>query len=147
MAGSINKVILVGNLGKDPESRQTQSGHTLTRFGLATSERWSDKSGERQERTTWHNIKAWGKLGELCGNYLRKGSKVYVEGRLETREDDQGRKFTDVVANDVVFLESRGSSSASTSSNPSPSPKQPATAGSAWGQTTTDAWGDSWGNS
>ena len=147
MAGSINKVILVGNLGKDPESRQTQSGHTLTRFGLATSERWSDKSGERQERTTWHNIKAWGKLGELCGNYLRKGSKVYVEGRLETREDDQGRKFTDVVANDVVFLETRGSSSASTSTNPSPSPKQPATAGSSWGQTTTDAWGGGWGNS
>jgi len=147
MAGSINKVILVGNLGKDPESRQTQSGHTLTRFGLATSERWSDKSGERQERTTWHNIKAWGKLGELCGNYLRKGSKVYVEGRLETREDDQGRRFTDVVANDVVFLETRGSSSASSSSNPSPSPKQPATAGSSWGQTTTDAWGGGWGNS
>jgi single-strand DNA-binding protein len=147
MAGSINKVILVGNLGKDPESRQTQSGHTLTRFGLATSERWSDKSGERQERTTWHNIKAWGKLGELCGNYLRKGSKVYVEGRLETREDDQGRKFTDVVANDVVFLETRGSSSASSVSNPSPSPKQPATAGDAWGQTTTDAWGGGWGNS
>ena len=139
MAGSINKVILVGNLGKDPESRQTQSGHTLTRFGLATSERWSDKGGQRQERTTWHNIKAWGKLGELCGNYLRKGSKVYVEGRLETREDDQGRKFTDIVANDVVFLDSKGGSS-----NPSPSPKQPATAGSAWGQTTTDAWGDSW---
>ena len=147
MAGSINKVILVGNLGKDPESRTTNTGHTLTRFGLATSERWSDKSGERQERTTWHNIKAWGKLGELCGNYLRKGSKVYIEGRLETREDDQGRKFTDVVANDVVFLDARGSSSPSTSSNPSPSPKQPATAGSSWGQTTTDAWGGSWGNS
>ena len=147
MAGSINKVILVGNLGKDPESRTTNTGHTLTRFGLATSERWSDKSGQRQERTTWHNVKAWGKLGELCNSYLRKGSKVYIEGKLETREDDQGRKFTDVVANDVVFLETKGSSSASTSSNPSPSPAQPATAGDAWGQTTTTAWGDSWGNS
>tara|TARA_R100000388_G_scaffold91465_1_gene73538 strand:+ start:260 stop:691 length:432 start_codon:yes stop_codon:yes gene_type:complete len=141
MAGSINKVILVGNLGKDPESRTTNTGHTLTRFGLATSERWSDKSGQRQERTTWHNVKAWGKLGELCNNYLRKGSKVYIEGRLETREDDQGRKFTDVVANDVVFLETKGGSSSSASSNQSPSPKLPASPSDSWGATVTDAWG------
>jgi single-strand DNA-binding protein len=147
MAGSINKVILVGNLGKDPESRQTQSGHTLTRFGLATSERWSNREGERQERTTWHNVKAWGKLGEICASYLRKGSKVYVEGKLQTREDDQGRKFTDIVADEIVFLEAKGGSSPSTSSNSSPSPKQPAKAGDAWGQTTTNAWGDSWGSS
>lgn len=139
---SINKVILVGNLGQEPESRTTNTGHTLTRFGVATSERWNTKAGEKQEKTTWHNVKAWGKLGELCNNYLRKGSKVYVEGRIEVREDDQGRKFTDIVANQVVFLDAKGGSS-----NPSPSPKQPATAGSAWGQTTTNAWGDSWGNS
>jgi len=146
MAGSVNRVILIGNLGKDPESRQTQSGHNLTRFGIATSERWV-KDGATQERTEWHNIKAWGKLGENCQRFLSKGSKVYVDGRLESREDDQGRKFIDVVANDVIFLERPNrTAQAEPSSSPSPSPQQPAVATDSWGKTTTDAWGGGgWG--
>ena len=105
MAGSINKVILVGNLGRDPESRETSNGKTLCRFSLATSDRWTDREGQQQERTVWHNVKCWAGLANLCQQHLRKGSKVYVEGRLESREDEQGRKFWDVVAQDVVFLD------------------------------------------
>ena len=106
MAGSINKVTLVGNLGRDPEAKQTTSGKTLCRFSLATSERWTDKSsGQQQERTEWHSIKCWGGLANLCQQHLRKGAKVYVEGRLQSREDEQGRKFWDVIAADVVFLD------------------------------------------
>lgn len=107
---SINKVVLVGNLGRDPENRQTQNGRTITTFSVATSERWTDKQGERQERTEWHNIKAFGSLADICARFLRRGSKVYVEGRLESREvvdqsSGQSRRFWDVVASDVVFLD------------------------------------------
>ena len=87
MAGSVNKVILVGNLGKDPEVHNTQAGSKIVSFTLATSETWTDKaSGERKERTEWHRVVVWGKLAELCGKYLAKGRQVYVEGRLTTRE-------------------------------------------------------------
>jgi|DEB0MinimDraft_6_1074348.scaffolds.fasta_scaffold76899_2 single-strand DNA-binding protein len=126
MAGSINKVTLVGNLGRDPEAKTTTSGKTLCRFSLATSERWTDKAGQQQERTEWHSIKCWGGLAALCQQYLRKGAKVYVEGRLSSREDDQGRKFWDVVASDVVFLSKRDSAPEST-----PAPNEPA---NSWGQ-------------
>ena len=93
MAG-VNKAILIGNLGRDPELRYTQSGQAVASFTLATSESWTDKSGERKERTEWHRISAWGKVGELCAQYLSKGRTVYVEGRIQTRdwEDKEGNK-------------------------------------------------------
>jgi single-strand DNA-binding protein len=109
MAGGINKVILIGNLGADPEVRFTPSGQAVANFRIATSESWTDKnSGQKQERTEWHRIVVWGKLGELCGEYLKKGRQCYVEGRLQTREwtDKENKKnyTTEVVANTVQFL-------------------------------------------
>ena len=105
MAYAVNKVILLGNLGKDPEVRYTQSGKAVTSFSLATSER-AGRDGN--ERTEWHNIVAWDKLAELCGRLVRKGNKVYVEGRLQTREytdrDGNKRWSTEVVAREMVFL-------------------------------------------
>jgi single-strand DNA-binding protein len=107
MAG-INKVIVVGNLGKDPEMRHTPQGQAVTNFSVATSESWNDKSGQKQERTEWHRIVVWGKLGELCAKYLSKGRQVYVEGKLQTRqwEDKEGQKryTTEIVASTVQFL-------------------------------------------
>ena len=83
----VNKAILVGNLGRDPEIRYTASGMAVANFTIATSEKWKDKnSGEMQERTEWHRIVAWGKLGEICGEYLAKGRQVYIEGRIQTRQ-------------------------------------------------------------
>lgn len=112
MAGGVNKVILIGNLGIDPEVRYTQGGAAVANFRIATSENWVDKSGQKQERTEWHRIVVWGKQAELCGEYLSKGRQVYVEGRLQTREwtDKENRKqyTTEVVANQVVFLSSPG---------------------------------------
>ncbi len=111
MAG-INKVILIGNLGGDPEVRYTPSGSAVATFNIATSEEWKDKdSGEKKERTEWHRIVAWNKLGEICGEYLSKGRQVYVEGRLQTRswEDRDGNKryTTEIVAATVQFLGGR----------------------------------------
>ena len=112
MAGSgVNKVILVGNLGKDPEVRYTPGGQAVANFTIATNENWTDKQGQKQERTEWHRIVVWGKVAELCGEYLSKGRQVYIEGRLQTREwtNKEGAKqyTTEVVANPVggvVFL-------------------------------------------
>lgn len=108
----VNKVILIGNLGRDPEIRYTQGGQPVANFTLATNERWTGKDGERQERTEWHKIVVWGKQAELCAEYLSKGRKVYLEGRLQTRdwEDKDGNKrwTTEIVANTVQFLGSRG---------------------------------------
>jgi single-strand DNA-binding protein len=105
---SVNKVILIGNLGRDPELRYTQGGQAVANFTLATSERFANKSGEQQERTEWHRIVAWGKTGELCAQYLSKGRSVYIEGRLQTREweDKEGHKrsTTEIVAQNVTFL-------------------------------------------
>jgi single-strand DNA-binding protein len=105
---SVNKVILVGNLGADPEVRYTQGGEPVCELRLATSEQWTDKAGARQERTEWHTISAWGKTAELCGQYLAKGRSVYVEGSLRTREyvDKEGvnRKAWEVRADKVTFL-------------------------------------------
>jgi single-strand DNA-binding protein len=107
MAG-VNKAILIGNLGSDPELRHTQNGQGVATFNIATSENWTDKNGERQERTEWHRIVAWGKTGELCAQYLSKGRTVYIEGRIQTRdwEDKDGikRYTTEIVANTVQFL-------------------------------------------
>jgi len=114
MAG-INKVILIGRLGSDPEVRYTPSGVAVANFNIATSEEWKDKdSGEKKERTEWHRIVAWRRLGEICGEYLSKGKQVYIEGRLQTRdwEDRDGNKryTTEIVATDVQFLGARDSS-------------------------------------
>lgn len=125
MAG-VNKVILIGNLGKDPELRKTTNGNSVASFSLATTERWSDKSGERQDKTEWHNIVAWGKLGELANQYLKKGRSAYVEGRLTTRtwDDKDGKKNykTEVIANQIQFLGGSGD----TSNRDSFQPGQPA---------------------
>ena len=111
MAGGVNKVILIGNLGADPEVRFTPGGQAVANFRIATSDTWTDKNGQKQERTEWHRIVVWGKLAELCGEYLKKGRQCYVEGRLQTREwtDKENRKnyTTEVVANSVTFLGGR----------------------------------------
>ena len=107
MAG-VNKVILVGNLGRDPELRYTQNGQAVANFTLATSESWTDKSGEKAERTEWHRIVTWGKLAEMCAQYLSKGRTVYIEGRLQTRDwedrDGNKRQTTEINAGTVQFL-------------------------------------------
>lgn len=112
MAGSVNKVILVGRLGKDPEMRFTPSGKAVTNFSMATSEYWSDAGGERQERTEWHKIVLWGKVAEVAAKLLSKGKQVYVEGRLQTREwEDQsgGKRYTtEIVANQMQILSDKG---------------------------------------
>jgi single-strand DNA-binding protein len=112
MARGINKVIILGNLGKDPELKYTTSGQPVTNFTVATNERWKDKNGETQEKTEWHNIVAWARLAEIANQYLTKGSQVYIEGRLQTRswDDKEGKKHytTEIVASDMVMLGGRG---------------------------------------
>lgn len=107
----VNRVLLVGRLGRDPEMRYTTSGTPVANFSVATSERWNSQSGERQERTEWHNIVVWSKLAEICNQYLTKGRLVYIEGRLQTREwedrDGNKRRTTEVVASDMRMLGSR----------------------------------------
>ena len=109
MARGINKVILIGNLGRDPQTRYTQDGRAVTNFSIATSESWKDKqSGEQQERTEWHNIVCFARLGEIAGEYLRKGSKVYIEGRLQTRKytdkDGVEKYSTEIVADRMQLI-------------------------------------------
>ena len=109
----INKVILVGNLGKDPEVRYMPSGGAVTNITLATSETWKDKNtGQQQEKTEWHRVVLFGRLGEIAGEYLRKGSQVFIEGRLQTRkwqdQSGQDRYTTEIVANEMQMLGSRG---------------------------------------
>jgi single-strand DNA-binding protein len=108
---SLNKVMLIGNLGRDPEVRFTPDGSPVASFSIATSEAWTDKNGTRQERTEWHNIVAWNKLADLAKRYLTKGRPVYVEGRIRTREwddrDGNKRRTTEIVATQMVLLGSR----------------------------------------
>ena len=118
MARGINKVILIGNLGNDPETRYTQSGSAVTNLSLATSETWKDKqTGQPQERTEWHRVVFFNRLAEIAGEYLRKGSKVYIEGSLRTRkwqdQSGQDRYTTEIVANEMQMLDSRGGGQAS----------------------------------
>lgn len=105
---SVNKVILIGNLGKDPEFKYTPGGQPVATFSIATTERYADKSGQRQEKTEWHNIVVWGKLAELANQYLKKGRSAYIEGRLTTRswDDKDGNKRykTEIVGNTIQFL-------------------------------------------
>ena len=108
----VNRVILVGRLGRDPEMRYTGSGTPVANFSLATNERWNDQNGGRQERTEWHNIVVWSKLAEICNQYLSKGQLVSIEGRLQTREwndrDGNKRRTTEVVASGMQMLSPRG---------------------------------------
>lgn len=120
---SLNKVMIIGHLGSDPELRHTTSGHSVTRFNVATNEYWKSKTGEQNEKTEWHRIVAWGRLGEICHQHLSKGRQVYIEGRLQTRswEDNQNVKkySTEIIASTVQFLganEQKSMSSTSTSS-------------------------------
>lgn len=108
MASGVNKVILIGRLGNDPEIRYTSNGGAVANFNVATNDSWTDKAGVKQERTEWHKIVVWGKLGELCGQYLSKGRQAFIEGRLQTREwtdkDNNKRYTTEIVAQNVQFL-------------------------------------------
>jgi single-strand DNA-binding protein len=111
--GSVNKVILIGNLGADPEVRYTPGGSAVANIRLATTEQWRDRSsGENQEHTEWHRVALFGKLGEIAGQYLRKGAKVYIEGKIRTRkwqgQDGQDRYSTEIVADQMQMLDSRG---------------------------------------
>jgi len=111
MAGSVNKAIIIGNLGADPEVRTTQSGQTVATLSVATSENFTDKQGQRQERTEWHRVVLWNKLAELAQRYLQKGRKVYIEGQIRTRswEDQQtGQKkyTTEIIGREMTFLDS-----------------------------------------
>jgi single-strand DNA-binding protein len=109
---SVNRAIIVGNLGRDPEVRYTTGGQPVANFTVATNDRWTDKAGQPQERTEWHRIVVWGKQAENCGQYLKKGRSVYIEGRIQTREwtnkDGQKQYTTEIVANQVQFLGGRG---------------------------------------
>ncbi|MFU8830668.1 MAG: single-stranded DNA-binding protein [Wenzhouxiangella sp.] len=116
MARGINKVILIGNLGADPETRHTAGGNAVTTLSVATSESWRDRqSGDMQEKTEWHKVVMFSKLAEIAGEYLRKGSKVYIEGRLQTRKwqdkDGNDRWTTEIVANEMQMLDSKGGGS------------------------------------
>ena len=117
----VNKAIIVGNLGRDPELRFTASGRAVAKFPVATSERWTDQDGQKQERTEWHNIVVWGKQAETCGQYLSKGRQVYVEGGIRTRsyDDKDGNKryITEIVARDVRFLGGAGGGGGARSSD------------------------------
>lgn len=108
----LNKATLIGNLTRDPESRTTPNGATVTTFGLATNLVWTDAAGQRQKRAEFHNIVAWRKLGEICAQYLRKGHKVYIEGRIQYREwqaqDGSKKNRTEVVADNMIMLDARG---------------------------------------
>ena len=130
MAG-INKVILVGHLGRDPELRYTQSGQPVANFTLATSESYSKRDGEREERTEWHRIVAWGRLAEICAEYLSKGRQIYIEGRIQTREweDREGekRRTTEIVAREMQMLGRRGETNTSYNDSQAPATDTPAT--------------------
>ena len=139
---SVNKVILVGRLGKDPETRYMPSGEAVTNATLATSENWKDKTGEKQEKTEWHNLVFYRRLAEIAGEYLKKGSQVYIEGKLQTRKwqtkEGQDRYTTDIVVNEMTMLGGKSSgssnfevvekSSESEQSSSAPAAKRPAPA-------------------
>ena len=130
MAAGVNKVILIGNLGRDPELRYTQQGTAVANFTLATNETWTSREGKREERTEWHRIVAWGKTAELCSQYLAKGRNVYIEGRIQTREwenkEGQKQKTTEIVAQTVQFLGGRGGEGGGRSGGSKEDPPPPA---------------------
>jgi single-strand DNA-binding protein len=133
MAKSLNRVMLIGNLGKDPELRYTTSGVAMATFSLATNESWKDQDGNLQERTEWHNIVAWKKLAEICGEWLKKGKKIYVEGRIQTRSYDDkntgAKKYmTEIVADNIIMLDSKSAGEGGQSSAGAVSEAAPAQA-------------------
>ncbi|MBU1019487.1 single-stranded DNA-binding protein [Patescibacteria group bacterium] len=117
MAYALNKVQIIGNLTRDPELRQTPNGNSVCGLGIATNSVWKDQNGEKQERAEFHNVVCWGKLAEIAGQYLKKGSKVYIEGRLQTRDwtgDDGVKRYrTEIVAENLIMLDSRGGEASS----------------------------------
>ena len=125
MANGVNKAIVIGHLGADPELRHTPGGASVCNFSIATNESWTDKSGEKQERTEWHRIVVWGRMADACAKHLSKGRPVYVEGRLQTRkwDDKEGvtRYLTEIVAQHVQFLGSGGNGSRRDDDAPPPS--------------------------
>ncbi len=116
MAFSLNRAQVIGNVTKDPEVRQTPSGQSVSSFSVATNSSWTDKMGNRQEKAEFHNIVAWGKLAEICGQYLKKGRKVYVDGRMQTRdwegEDGVKRYRSEIVAENLILLDRAGAPAA-----------------------------------
>tara|TARA_B100001250_G_C19577348_1_gene690378 strand:+ start:199 stop:666 length:468 start_codon:yes stop_codon:yes gene_type:complete len=131
---SLNKVMLIGRLGQDPEIRYTQSGSAVANVNIATNDYWTDKKGEKQERTEWHSLVLWGKLADLAQSYLKKGSQIYIEGRIQTRdwEDEQSQKHykTEIVVTTIQFLDTKMSENitpqeySSTQENPSTSSQE-----------------------
>ncbi len=140
----LNKAMLIGNLGGDPEIRYTQAGAPVATFTVATTERWTDKEGQKQETTEWHRVVAWRRLAEICGEYLHKGSRVYIEGKIQTRkwQDQNGndRYTTEIVARDMQMLSPKGSSTGGDSGGYSqpPIPEPPAGGGFSGGETGDD---------
>jgi len=127
---NLNKAMLIGNVTRDPEVRTTPNGTSVTSFSVATNFVWTDANGEKQERAEFHNIVAWRKLAEICGQYLHKGSKIYLEGRLQTRswDDQSGNKkyITEIIAENMIMLDSKGNSNVNTT-NQAPAPQQDTT--------------------
>lgn len=130
MSRGLNKVMLIGNLGNDPETRYTQGGAAVTSIGIATNETWKDKqTGEKQERTEWHNVTFFGRLAEVAGEYLRKGSKVYVEGQLRTNsweKDGQKHYKTEIIASEMQMLDSKGQGGGAPGGQQKPPPQRAA---------------------
>ena len=133
---SVNKVILIGNLGRDPEIRYMPSGDALATLNIATTDTWKDKSGEKQERTEWHRVSMFGRLAEIAGEYLKKGSQVYIEGRLQTRKytdkDGVEKYSTEIVANEMKMLGGRGAAGGTADMDSAPAPRassRPASSG------------------
>ncbi|MFH0951399.1 MAG: single-stranded DNA-binding protein [bacterium] len=126
---NLNKAMIIGNLTRDPEIRQTGTGQSVASFAVATNLVWTDQSGQQQKKVEYHNIVAWRKLAEICGRYLKKGSKVYVEGRLQTRDwsgtDGVKRYTTEIVMDNMIMLDSRGTGTGN-NFQPAPAPNQPA---------------------
>lgn len=134
---NLNKAMIIGNLTRDPEVRTTPSGQTVTSFSVATNLMWTNANGEKQKKTEFHNIVAWRRLGEICAQYLKKGNKVYIEGRLQTRDwegkDGVKRTRTEIIAENMIMLDTKGAGNAMDSIGSQPSPSddfsQPTKAG------------------
>lgn len=141
---SVNKIMLVGHLGQDPEKRTTPSGATVTTFSLATNERFKDRDGQQQEKTEWHNIVTWNRLADICAEYLHKGSQVYIEGKIQTRkwqdQSGQDRYTTEIIASQLQMLGSKGGRSDPYDAMPDldarPGKQQPAARKGSWGAQT-----------
>ena len=148
---SLNKVILIGNLGRDPETRYLPNGDAVANISVATTETWKDKSGEKQEKTEWHRVTLYRRLGEIAGEYLKKGSQVYIEGRIEYREyekDGQKRYATDVIASEMKMLGSRpGGGEPSDRDGGAPSERAPRASGSGGSGGSSGSSGSSGGGS